>query len=70
MVSHKIQNLSLSDLNYLDKLLHREFSKQNDQISTWKSKNHYQPISDKTATLRRLMEAVQSQRRIAQIDKW
>ena len=70
MVSRQIQNLNESDLDYLDQLLHKEFSKQVERSTTWKSKNHYTDPSDKTQTLKRLMDAVRSQKKILTMPKW
>jgi hypothetical protein len=70
MVTSKIAQLSETDLDYLDQLLHREFSKQCNSSTQWRSKNGYQDPCDKTATLRKLMEAVQSQKKILTMPKW
>lgn len=70
MVTSKIAQLNESDLDYLDQLLHKEFSKQTERSTTWYSKNHYKDPTDRTATLRRLMEAVQSQKKIVTMPKW
>lgn len=70
MVASKISQLNESDLDYLDKLLHQEFSRQCNSSTQWKSKNGYKDPLDKTATLRKLMEAVQSQKRVVTMPKW
>ena len=70
MVTSKIAQLNESDLEYLDQLLHKEFSKQCSNSVQWLSKNGYQDPCDKTATLRKLMEAVQSQKKILTMPKW
>ncbi len=70
MVSSKLANLTADDLNYLDKLLHNEFSKQCNNTTQWRSKNGYDGPCDKTSTLRKLMEAVQSQKKILTMPKW
>lgn len=70
MVSHKLANLTEHDLNYLDKLLHNEFSKQCNNTTQWRSKNGYDGPCDETSTLRKLMEAVQSQKKILTMPKW
>jgi hypothetical protein len=70
MVTSKISQLSESDLNYLDELLHKEFSKQCSNSTQWRSKNGYNDPNDRTHTLRRLMEAVQSQKKILTMPKW
>lgn len=70
MVTSKIALLSEDDLDYLDQLLHREFSKQCSNSTQWRTKNGYQDPCDRTNTLRRLMEAVQSQKKITTMPKW
>jgi hypothetical protein len=70
MVTSKIEQLSEDDLNYLDKLLHKEFSRQCSNSTQWQSKNGYKDPTDRTATLRKLMEAVQSQKKILTMPKW
>ena len=70
MVTSKISQLSESDLDYLDDLLHKEFSKQCRNTTQWRSKNGYNDPNDRTQTLRRLMEAVQSQKKILTMPKW
>lgn len=70
MVSSKLANLTEDDLNYLDKLLHSEFSKQCNNSTQWRSKNHYNDPCDNTEKLRKLMEAVQSQRKLLTMPKW
>lgn len=62
MVTSKIENLNEADLDYLDRLLHREFSRHCNNSTQWQSKNHYKDPLDRTATLRKLMDAVQSQK--------
>jgi len=70
MVSRKIEQLNESDLDYLDQLLHREFSKQCNNTTQWQSKNGYKDPNDRTHTLRRLMEAIQSQKKLLTMEKW
>lgn len=70
MVTSKIAQLSETDLDYLDQLLHKEFSKQCNNATQWKTKNYYNDPQDKTATLRRLLSAVQSQKKLATMPKW
>ena len=70
MISRKIQDLSTADLDYLDTLLHQEFSRQAERSATWKSKNHYTDPRDQSNTLRRLMSAVHSQKQLSMLDKW
>lgn len=70
MVTSKIAHLSEADLDYLDKLLHQEFSRQCSNSTQWRSKNGYNDPTDRTHTLRKLMEAVQSQKKIVTMPKW
>ena len=70
MVTSKIAQLNENDLDYLDQLLHKEFSRQCNSSTQWKSKNGYQDPCDRTHTLRKLMEAVQSQKKILTMPKW
>ena len=70
MVSSKLANLTEDDLNYLDKLLHSEFSKQCNNSTQWRSKNGYNDPCDKTKQLSKIMEAVQSQKKILTMPKW
>ena len=70
MVTSKIAQLNESDLDYLDQLLHKEFSRQCNSTTQWQSKNHYKDPTDRIPTLRKLMEAVQSQKKILTMPKW
>ena len=70
MVTSKIAQLSEADLDYLDQLLHKEFSRQCNNTTQWQSKNHYKDPMDRISTLRKLMEAVQSQKKILTMPKW
>lgn len=70
MVTSKIAQLSEQDLDYLDQLLHREFSHQCNKSTQWHTKNYYNDPCDKTATLRRLLSAVQSQKKLVTMPKW
>ena len=70
MVTSKIAQLSETDLDYLDQLLHREFSKQCNNSTQWQSKNGYKDPYDRTHTLRRLIAAVHSQKKILTMPKW
>lgn len=69
MVSKAIANLSNSDLSYLEKLLGKEFAQLNEKRSVFKAKNGYAYDGD-TKVLLRLMNAVRSQIRIDNIEKW
>lgn len=61
MACNKIENLTVQDLEYLEKVLGKEFSKQNEYISVFKSKNSYEPVSD-TRTISKLMDAIRSEK--------
>lgn len=69
MVSKKMENLSDKDLTYLEKLLSKEFKRQCDESSVFRSKNHYARSPD-TAIIQRLQEAVRSQKLIQRMEKW
>ncbi len=70
MVTSKIAQLSETDLDYLDRLLHHEFSKQCNNSTQWKSKNHTNYPYDNSKQLVRLMDAVRSQKKILTMPKW
>ena len=70
MVTSKIAQLNEHDLDYLDELLHKEFSRQTERSTTWKSKNKYNDPSNKTRTLVKLMDAVRSQKKLLTMPKW
>lgn len=69
MVSKKIENLSDEDLHYLDKLLYKEFKRQCEYTSTFKSKNQYS-YEDDTSRISKLRSAVQSQIKRNNMEKW
>lgn len=69
MVSSKINELTEEDLNYLETVLNREFRKQVDYVTAFKSKNHYDP-GDNTKKLSKLLDAVRSQRKLVKMPKW
>jgi len=70
MVTSKIAQLSETDLDYLDQLLHREFSKQCNNTTQWKTKNGSNYPNDNSKQLVRLMDAVRSQKKILTMPKW
>lgn len=70
MVTSKIAQLNETDLDYLDQLLHREFSRQGNRATAWRSKNGYNDPCDNTKKLVRLMDAVRSQKRLLSMPKW
>lgn len=69
MVSSKINALTEDDLNYLEMVLNREFKKQVEYVTVFKSKNHYD-CGDNTKKLSRLLDAVRSQRKLVKMPKW
>ena len=70
MVSRQIANLSQDDLNYLEKLLGREFAAINERKQQFKTKNKWCPEEATTKKLLRLMNAVRSQRKLVRMEKW
>jgi len=70
MVTSKIAQLSETDLDYLDQLLHKEFSKQCNDSTQWRSIYHQNNPHDNTKQLARLMDAVRSQKKILTMPKW
>ena len=70
MVTSKIAQLSETDLDYLDQLLHKEFSKQCNNSTQWKTKNGSTYPYDTSKQLVRLMDAVRSQKKILTMPKW
>ena len=69
MVRKKLDNLSISDLEYLKKVLKAEFRKQSDYATVFKGKNHYDP-GVKTEILVKLLDAVHSQQKLLNMPKW
>lgn len=70
MVTSKIAQLNETDLDYLDQLLHREFSKQCNNSTQWKTKNGSNYPYDNSKQLVKLMDAVRSQKKILTMPKW
>ena len=70
MVTSKIAQLNETDLDYLDQLLHKEFSKQCNDSTLWKSKNRSKYPYDDSSRIVRLMDAVRSQKKILTMPKW
>ena len=69
MVSSKINELTEEDLNYLETVLNREFRKQVDYVTAFKSKNHYD-CGNNTKKLIKLLDAVHSQQKLLKMPKW
>jgi len=72
MVSRKIQELSDSDLNYLEKLLGEKFAQELERDKTWEQKNNYSRPGEKKSRLLRLMNAIRAQKDIKKrtAEKW
>ena len=70
MVTSKIAQLSETDFDYLDQLLHKEFSNQCNNSTQWRTKNHSDYPYDNSKQLVRLMDAVRSQKRLLSMPKW
>ena len=70
MVTSKIAQLNETDLDYLDRLLHKEFSKQCNNSTQWRTKNHSDYPYDNSKQLVRLIDAVRSQKKILTMPKW
>ena len=70
MVSRQLQNLNESDLDYLAHLLKKEFSKQCNDSTQWRSTHHQNNPCDNTKQIARLMDAVRSQKKLLTMPKW
>ena len=70
MVSRQIQNLSIEDLTYLEKLLGKEFATINERKQQFKTKNGWCPEEANSKKVLRLMNAIRSQKKLLTIDKW
>lgn len=62
MASRKLEELSEEDLTYIEKILGKEFSRQNNHNSTWKAKNGYECTSDDTRKISKIMDAIRSEK--------
>jgi hypothetical protein len=71
MACRKFESLSTNDLDYVEQLLSKEFSKQCEYQSTFKSKNHYTGPND-TQVIGRVMDAIRSEKKYRQTtsEKW
>ena len=69
MVSSKINNLTESDLTFLERLIGAEFAKQSEYDKTFARKNGYASNKD-SKTLLRLLNAVRSQKQLTNMPKW
>ena len=70
MVSRKMQELSESDLTYLEKLLGEKFAEQLEADQTWASKNKYDRPGNRKKQILRIMDAIRSQKRLTTVAKW
>lgn len=72
MVSRKIQDLSNSDLEYLEKLLGEKFAQELERDKSWVQKNKYDRPGENKSTIIRLLNAIRSQKNImkATAEKW
>ena len=69
MVSKKIEELSVADLEYLDKILHKEFKRECERVDIFRSRNKY-AADNHCRQLSRIMSAVRSQLQISNLEKW
>ena len=70
MVSRQIANLSQDDLRFLEELIGKEFASINERKQQFKTKNGWCPEDTVSKKLLRLMNAIRSQRKLADIPKW
>ena len=72
MASKKIEELTDDDWSFVEGLLGKEFLKQNEYDSTFKSKNKYSPNHSKTKKISKIMDAIRSEKsyRKATSVKW
>jgi len=72
MVSRKMQELSESDLTYLEKLLGEQFAQELERDKTWEQKNKYDRPGEKKNRIVRLMNAIRAQKQVkkATSEKW
>lgn len=71
MACRKFESLSNNDLDYVEQLLSKEFSRQCEYHSIFKSKNHYTGPSD-TQVIGRVIDAIRSEKKYRQTtsEKW
>jgi len=70
MISRKIGDLSWEDLTYLETLLKNQYSKELEQDKTWETKNRYDRVGSNKIKIRRIMDAISSQKTLSKIEKW
>ena len=64
MVSKKFEHLGEEDLNFLDEILKKESTRQENYNSTFKTKNKYSVGSEKTKRISKLRDAIRSQKNL------
>lgn len=62
MASRKIEELTEDDLNFVEKLLGKEFSKQSEESARFKSKNHYERDSSDLRKISKILDAIRSEK--------
>ena len=72
MASRKIEELTDDDWSFVEGLLGKEFSKQNEYDTAFKTKNKYSPNHSKTKKISKIMDAIRSEKsyRKATSIKW
>ena len=67
-----MQELSESDLTYLEKLLGEQFAQELERDKTWEQKNKYDRPGEKKSRIIRLMNAIRAQKQVkkATSEKW
>lgn len=67
-----MQELSESDLTYLEKLLGEQFAQELERDKTWEQKNKYDRPGEKKNRIIRLMNAIRAQKQLkkATSEKW
>lgn len=72
MACKKMEELSDTDLDYIEDVFKKEFTKQNEYNIAFKSKNSYTRSNEQTQKITRIMDAIRSEkvhrRRIS--EKW
>lgn len=63
MASKKIEELTEDDWRFVENLLGKEFSRQNEYASTFKAKNQYSPNNNtEIRKISRIMDAIRSEK--------
>ncbi len=69
MVSKKYAELSNEDLQYIEKLLGKEFSRLGDYNKRFETKNKWSP-KDNSSRITRIVDALRSQQKYSEMLKW